>query len=67
MLLEDPMETAHDRLLPPAEAGELSEKDLEVVVGGLSRAWVDLPQVSAPTTTPLVACHSPAALKASGV
>jgi hypothetical protein len=26
--------------------GELSEADLEVVVGGLTRAWVNLPEAS---------------------
>lgn len=43
----------------PAELGELSESDLEMVVGGLTRAWVGEAELTFSTTA--IGAPAPAA------
>ena len=51
--MEDVVANASAAVVPPSPAGELSDQDLEVVVGGLTRAWVGWPS-EAPSPLPTI-------------
>jgi hypothetical protein len=59
VILTPALAVAADLTVTAPAVGELSEADLEVVVGGLTRAWVNLPEVGAPVMGSLIA-YAPA-------